>query len=92
VLRGDMSLIGPRPMLPLELDQRIDCYGSSHGDRLLSVKPGLGGIWQVSGRSDTSYAERIAMDMDYVARRSIWLDLKLMFLTAIVVIRGRGAY
>ena len=92
VLRGDMSLIGPRPMLPPELDQRIDCYGSSHGDRLLSVKPGLGGIWQVSGRSDTSYAERIAMDMDYVARRSIWLDLKLMFLTAIVVIRRRGAY
>jgi lipopolysaccharide/colanic/teichoic acid biosynthesis glycosyltransferase len=87
VLRGDMSLIGPRPIVEPELDK----YGV-HADRLLTVKPGLGGIWQVSGRSTTSYADRVAMDMRYIEIRSLALDLKLMILTALVVIRGRGAY
>jgi lipopolysaccharide/colanic/teichoic acid biosynthesis glycosyltransferase len=87
VLRGDMSLIGPRPIVEQELDK----YGA-HAGRLLSVKPGLGGIWQVSGRSDTSYAERVAMDLRYIETRSLGLDLKLMILTAVVVIRGKGAY
>jgi lipopolysaccharide/colanic/teichoic acid biosynthesis glycosyltransferase len=87
VLRGDMSLIGPRPIVEPELDK----YGV-HAGRLLTVKPGLGGIWQVSGRSNTSYADRVAMDMRYVELRSLALDLKLMILTALVVIRGRGAY
>lgn len=87
VLRGDMSLIGPRPIVEPELSK----YGS-HGSRLLLVKPGLGGMWQVSGRSDTTYAERIAMDMAYIEARSFWLDLKLLVATALVVIKGRGAY
>lgn len=87
VLRGEMSLIGPRPIVEQELDK----YGV-HAGRLLTVKPGLGGIWQVSGRSDTSYAERVAMDMRYIEIRSLALDLKLMILTAVVVIRGKGAY
>jgi undecaprenyl-phosphate galactose phosphotransferase len=87
VLRGDMSLIGPRPIVGPELGK----YGV-HAGRLLSVKPGLGGIWQVSGRSNTSYADRVAMDMRYIETRSLALDLKLMILTALVVIRGRGAY
>jgi lipopolysaccharide/colanic/teichoic acid biosynthesis glycosyltransferase len=87
VLRGDMSLIGPRPIVEPELHK----YGV-HAGRLLTVKPGLGGIWQVSGRSTTSYADRVAMDMRYIEIRSLALDLKLMILTALVVIRGRGAY
>jgi lipopolysaccharide/colanic/teichoic acid biosynthesis glycosyltransferase len=87
VLRGDMSLIGPRPIVEPELVK----YGI-HGSRLLTVKPGLGGVWQVSGRSDTSYADRVAMDMSYIESRSIGLDLKLLVLTALVVIQRQGAY
>lgn len=87
VLRGEMSLIGPRPIVAPELAK----YGAC-APRLLSVKPGLGGIWQVSGRSETTYAERVAMDMQYVKSRSVALDLKLLVCTAITVVRGRGAY
>jgi lipopolysaccharide/colanic/teichoic acid biosynthesis glycosyltransferase len=87
VLRGDMSLIGPRPIVEPELSK----YGV-HASRLLTVKPGLGGVWQVSGRSDTTYDDRVAMDMRYVESRSIGLDLKLLVLTALVVVRRQGAY
>jgi lipopolysaccharide/colanic/teichoic acid biosynthesis glycosyltransferase len=87
VLRGELSLIGPRPIVPSEVSK----YGKTHR-KLLSVKPGLGGNWQVYGRSDTTYEERIAMDMEYIDRRSLGLDLKLMVLTARVVLEGRGAY
>ena len=87
VLRGDMSLIGPRPIVESELGK----YGV-HASRLLTVKPGLGGIWQVSGRSNTSYGERVAMDLRYVETRSLGLDLRLVILTALVVLRGDGAY
>ena len=88
VLNGTMSLIGPRPIVPRERAR----YGLEAAEQLLSVKPGLGGVWQIYGRSDTSYEQRIAMDMHYISNRSTLLDLKLIFLTAIVVIRGRGAY
>jgi lipopolysaccharide/colanic/teichoic acid biosynthesis glycosyltransferase len=88
VLNGTMSLIGPRPIVPRERAR----YGSEAAEQLFSVKPGLGGVWQVCGRSDTPYEQRIAMDMLYIINRSTFMDLKLMFLTAIVVIRGRGAY
>jgi len=87
VLRGDMSLIGPRPIVEPELSK----YGV-HASRLLTVKPGLGGVWQVSGRSDTTYDERVAMDMRYIESRSMGLDLKLLVLTALVVVRRQGAY
>jgi lipopolysaccharide/colanic/teichoic acid biosynthesis glycosyltransferase len=87
VLRGEMTLIGPRPIVEPELSR----YGDNAG-RLLLVKPGLGGIWQVSGRSDTSYAQRVAMDMAYIQSRSFWFDLRLLVATALVVIKGRGAY
>ena len=86
VLRGDMSLIGPRPVVPAELER----YGES-GNKLLSVTPGLSGMWQASGRSDTSYTERVAMDMDYIERRTVWLDIKLIAKTAIAVFRRNGA-
>jgi lipopolysaccharide/colanic/teichoic acid biosynthesis glycosyltransferase len=87
VLRGDMSLIGPRPIVEPELRK----YGV-HAIKLLTVKPGLGGIWQVSGRSDTTYADRVAMDLRYVESRSLVLDLKLLIRTAWVVLQGKGAY
>ena len=82
-----MSLVGPRPIVEPELSK----YGSD-ASQLLTVKPGLGGMWQVSGRSNTSYPERVAMDMRYIDSRSLWLDLKLLVLTALTIIRWRGAY
>jgi lipopolysaccharide/colanic/teichoic acid biosynthesis glycosyltransferase len=87
VLRGDISLIGPRPIVEPERAK----YGAYEA-KLLSVKPGLSGLWQVYGRSDTTYEQRIQMDMWYIDNRSIWLDLKLIAITAYVVLRGRGAY
>ena len=86
VLRGDMTLIGPRPIVPREIEK----YGT-HGTQLLTVKPGLSGHWQVHGRSETTYEERVAMDMLYIHRRSLALDIKLMAMTVVAVLRKRGA-
>jgi lipopolysaccharide/colanic/teichoic acid biosynthesis glycosyltransferase len=86
VLRGEMSLIGPRPIVEPELSK----YGE-FAARLLSVKPGLGGVWQVNGRSDTSYDERVQMDMHYIDNRSLRFDLSLSIQTFLAVIRRRGA-
>lgn len=87
VWKGDMSLIGPRPIVEPERGK----YGI-YADRLFTVKPGLGGLWQVNGRSDTTYAERVAMDMRYIDSRTFCLDLTLLARTALVVLGGRGAY
>lgn len=87
VLLQDMSLIGPRMITPEEIAK----YGK-HGDDLLTVMPGLSGLWQVSGRSDTSYDERVALDMQYISNWSVWMDLKILFRTPLVVLRGDGAY
>ena len=87
VLRGDMSLIGPRPIVAPELVK----YGP-YDRKLLSVTPGLSGFWQVCGRSDTSYSKRVLLDMLYIDHRCTWLDLKLMVLTAFAVFRKVGAY
>jgi len=86
VFRGDMSLIGPRPKLTPELEKY-----HIYGPKVLSVKPGLSGLWQISGRSETSYDERIALDVEYVDRCSLLLDLKLICQTVIIVIAKRGA-
>jgi lipopolysaccharide/colanic/teichoic acid biosynthesis glycosyltransferase len=86
VLIGDMSLIGPRPIVQHELTK----YGRD-ADKFLSVKPGLGGLWQVYGRSDTSYDSRVSMDLEYIDNRSTVLDLKLIVQTAAVVLSRRGA-
>ncbi|MCX7839986.1 MAG: sugar transferase [Anaerolineae bacterium] len=87
VLLGQMSLVGPRMICPAE--------GAKYGKwkmNLLTVKPGITGLWQISGRSDVSYEERIRLDMHYIRNYSIWLDLMILFRTIPAVLRGRGAY
>ncbi len=87
VLLRDMSLVGPRIIAPDEISK----YGQ-WGDTLMTVIPGLTGLWQVSGRSDTSYDERVNLDMEYIHNWSIWLDVKIIFRTIPAVLRGDGAY
>ena len=87
VLKGQMSLVGPRMITPTELKH----FGRWRHN-LLTVKPGLTGLWQVSGRSDLSYEERVRLDMQYIRNYTTWIDLKLIFNTVQVVLKGRGAY
>ncbi|TAL22100.1 MAG: sugar transferase [Frankiales bacterium] len=87
VLRGDMSLVGPRPPLPDE----VATY-DGHTHRRLLVKPGITGLWQVSGRSDLSWDETVRLDLQYVEGWSLGLDLTLLARTVVTVLRGRGAY
>lgn len=88
VLRGEMSLVGPRFITPSEASR----YGRQKTN-LMTVKPGITGLWQVSGRSELSYAERARLDMHYIRNYSIWLDLQILFVqTPWAVIRARGAY
>jgi lipopolysaccharide/colanic/teichoic acid biosynthesis glycosyltransferase len=87
VLLRDMSLVGPRMIHPDEMKEY-----NTWGMNLLTVKPGITGLWQVSGRSDLSYAERVRLDMHYIRNWSIWLDLQLLLQTIPAVLRGRGAY
>ena len=86
VLKGDLSLVGPRPIVEKEI-----CKYGQYADKLFSVIPGITGYWQSHGRSDTSYEERIEMDMYYIDNRSILLDIKIMFKTVISVITHEGA-
>jgi lipopolysaccharide/colanic/teichoic acid biosynthesis glycosyltransferase len=87
VLTGRMSLVGPRPPVPDEV-ARYEPWMLQR----LSVKPGLTCIWQVSGRSDIGFDEWMRLDVEYVRRRSLWLDLKILALTIPAVLTGRGAY
>jgi Undecaprenyl-phosphate galactose phosphotransferase WbaP len=87
ILKGEMSLVGPRPIV----DDEIKKYGEDFS-RIFSVKPGLSGLWQVSGRSDTDYTSRVAFDTYYLQNWSVWLDLWVLYKTVGVVFRGRGAY
>lgn len=88
VLRGDMSLVGPRPVTQEELDK----YYGDAAKLYCSVKPGITGLWQVSGRSDTTYEERVKMDCWYVQNSNIWLDIRLLLRTVSAVISKRGSY
>ena len=87
VLRGEMSLVGPRPVVREELLR----YGRSVGI-YLSVKPGITGLWQVTGRNNTSYRRRVALDTYYVRNQNVLLDLYILTKTTGVVLRGNGAY
>jgi len=87
VLKRDMSLVGPRMISPEEM-----AMYNQFDMNLLTVLPGITGLWQVSGRSDISYEERVRLDMYYVRNWSIWLDLQLLFQTLPAVLKSRGAY
>ncbi|MGH7894008.1 MAG: sugar transferase [Candidatus Binatia bacterium] len=87
VLRGEMSLVGPRMIAP----QERPLYGDTIGKRL-SVKPGITGLWQVSGRQELSYSERVRLDLEYVERWSLWLDVVIIARTIPAVLSMRGAH
>ncbi|MDR0708722.1 MAG: undecaprenyl-phosphate galactose phosphotransferase WbaP, partial [Spirochaetaceae bacterium] len=87
ILKGEMSLVGPRPIV----NDEIEKYGEDF-NRIFSVKPGLTGLWQVSGRSDTDYGERISFDTYYLQSWSVWLDIWILYKTFGVVFKGKGAY
>jgi lipopolysaccharide/colanic/teichoic acid biosynthesis glycosyltransferase len=87
VLTGRMSLVGPRPPIPYE----FDCYAIWHQQRLLSVKPGITGLWQVGGRSRVTFDDMVRLDLNYADTWTVWLDLKILCRTPRAVIRGEGA-
>lgn len=87
IFMGEMSLVGPRPVIPKEAERYGDCAWV-----LTGLKPGLTGYWQVHGRSNTTYEERIAMDVHYAKNRNIRMDLGIMAKTLVRVIRKEGAY
>lgn len=86
ILKGDMSFVGPRPVVEKEVEE----YGTNK-DKFLSVRPGLTGYWQVNGRSNTTYEERMKMELYYVGNCSLWLDIKIFFKTFITVFKKEGA-
>ncbi|WWU83992.1 sugar transferase [Clostridium baratii] len=86
IIKGDMSVVGPRPIVEKEIEK----YGV-YAKKMFSVTPGLTGYWQANGRSDTSYDERVQMDMYYVDNRSFLMDMKIIFKTVISVIKKKGA-
>lgn len=88
VLKGEMSLVGPRPVVQEELDKY---YGAAVKE-YKSMRPGLTGLWQVSGRNDVSYDERVAMDVDYVHHWSVFKDIIIIFKTIGVMVKKKGAY
>lgn len=86
VLRGDMSIVGPRPT---SFD--VDSYADWHLARL-AVPSGITGLWQISGRADLDFDDRVTLDCRYIREQSLWLDLKILALTPFRVFSGRGAY
>ena len=88
VLKGEMSLVGPRPPLPYE----FDLYDTWHKRRLRQVKPGITGLWQVHGRSSTTFDDMVRLDLKYVDERSLWLDIKILLKTPAAVFSCKGAY
>jgi lipopolysaccharide/colanic/teichoic acid biosynthesis glycosyltransferase len=87
VVKRDMSLVGPRMIAPEELEKY-----SQWNINLLTVRPGISGLWQVSGRSDLNYEARVNLDMYYVRNWTLWLDLRILIQTPLAVFKGHGAY
>ena len=88
VLLGEMSLVGPRPPLPYE----VEAYDVWHRRRLLEARPGITGLWQVNGRSRTKFDDMVRLDLQYARKQSLWLDLKILLRTPAAVVSGDGAY
>lgn len=88
VLRGDMSLVGPRPPLPYEFER----YQMWHRRRVLDIKPGLTGLWQVKGRSRTTFDEMVRMDLHYANTWTVWKDIQIIFQTPTAMFSGAGAF
>ena len=87
VIKGDMSIVGPRPVVKEELNE----YGN-RVDKFLSVKPGAMGLWQSSGRSNIGYPERCDVELSYVDKASYWFDIQIMFKNIISIFKSEGAY
>ena len=88
VLSGQMSLVGPRPPVPYE----YEAYDVWHRNRMMEVKPGITGLWQVTGRSRTTFDEMVRLDLKYAGSWSVAMDLKILLQTPKAVISGEGAY
>ncbi|HUP02836.1 MAG TPA: sugar transferase [Bryobacteraceae bacterium] len=88
VLKGDMSLVGPRPPLPYEVEQ----YRVWHRARILAAKPGITGLWQVKGRSRVKFDDMVRMDLQYASTWSVWLDIQILLQTPAAVIMATGAH
>jgi lipopolysaccharide/colanic/teichoic acid biosynthesis glycosyltransferase len=88
VLKGEMSLVGPRPPIPYE----VGVYSPWHRRRLLEAKPGITGLWQVSGRCKTGFSDMVRLDLRYAAKRSFWMDIMILAKTVLVVVSRDGAY
>ena len=88
VLKGEMSIVGPRPVTQAELDR----YYGVAAAHYLSVRPGITGLWQVSGRSETSYDHRVALDVAYVSQPSLLADIRILLRTPVAVLSRRGAH
>ncbi len=88
VLKGEMSLVGPRPPIPYE----YEIYDIWHRNRVRTMKPGITGLWQVEGRSRRTFDDMVRLDLKYIGKWSIWLDLKILLKTPWVVVSGNGGY
>jgi lipopolysaccharide/colanic/teichoic acid biosynthesis glycosyltransferase len=88
VLKGEMSLVGPRPPIPYELES----YRTWHKRRILEVKPGITGLWQIYGRSRTTFDEMVRLDLRYARTWNLFLDLKILVQTPRAMFSGEGAY
>ena len=90
VLKGDMSVVGPRPYIEKEFDEYQ--IPQEIRKKILSVKPGITGLWQVKKRNEATFEERIKMDLEYIENQSFWFDLKIILKTIWVMFTGKGAY
>jgi lipopolysaccharide/colanic/teichoic acid biosynthesis glycosyltransferase len=88
VLVGEMSLVGPRPPVPYEVAK----YKSWHLRRVLDAKPGMTGLWQVTGRSQTTFDEMVRLDLRYARNRTLWMDFRILAATPRAVLSGKGAH